>query len=35
MWHCTQFIKLVKEALSVSDKDMKDVNLAKGQQGAI
>ena len=28
MFHCTQFIKLGKEALSVWDKD-KDVNLGK------
>ena len=29
MWHCTQFIKLGKEALSVWDKDEKDANLGK------
>ena len=33
MRNCTQFIKLSKVALSVWDKDNKDANLGKNQQG--
>ena len=32
MWHCTQFTKLGKEALSVWDKDKNDLNLGKNSK---
>ena len=35
MWHCNQFIKIGKEAISVWERDNKDVNLRKNQQRAI